>query len=305
MNLPIILLITVLAVLLVAAAIASWLVWRCPITFYKMMARRSLKKSGLKQVFVPSPKGPQGVFVGGSGPVLMFLHGAGDHAGTWSRVVPALLRDYRLVIPDLAGHGSSAPATGLIEAADIVAGLEAVLESQPKDQPVTLVGNSLGGWMAMVLAQRHPERLERVIAVNGGALAIPPGPVNLQPRDREEARQTMMRLRDPDFPRIPDNVLDELVRKSRGGPLARFAATAERFLPWIMDEAKLGTITVPVFLLWGVADQLLTLDYAKQMLGALPNARLIPIDHCGHIPQQEAPGRFLEALGKALHQQTE
>jgi pimeloyl-ACP methyl ester carboxylesterase len=305
MNPFLVLLIVVLAALLVAAAVAGWLIWRCPITFYKMMARRALKRSGLKQVFVASPVGPQSVFVGGSGPVLMLLHGAGDHAGTWSRVVPALIRDHSLVIPDLAGHGDSQPATGLIEASAIVAGLEAVLVSQSRNQPVTLVGNSLGGWMAMVLAGRNADRLERVVAVNGGALAIPPGPVNLQPRDREEARQTMMRLRDPGFPRIPDNVLDELVRTSKSGPLARFAATAERFQPWVMDEAQLGTLAVPVFLLWGVADQLLTLAYARQMLAALPDARLITIEHCGHIPQQEAPGRFLEALGKVLHNQAE
>jgi pimeloyl-ACP methyl ester carboxylesterase len=305
MNLSLVLLITLLAVLLAAAAVAGWLVWRCPITFYKMMARRSLKGSGLKQVFVASPAGPQSVFVGGSGPVLMLLHGAGDHAGTWSRVVPGLIQDYSLVIPDLAGHGDSQPATGLIEASAIVAGLEAVLVSQSRNQPVTLVGNSLGGWMAMVLAGRNAERIERVVAVNGGALPVPAGPVNLLPRDRDEARQTMMRLRDPGHPRIPDNVLDELVRKSRSGPLARFAATAERFAPWVMDAEKLGTLAVPVFLLWGAADQLLTLDYARQLLTALPDARLITIDRCGHIPQQEAPGRFLEALGKALHNQVE
>jgi pimeloyl-ACP methyl ester carboxylesterase len=152
----------------------------------------------------------------------------------------------------------------------------------------------------MVLAARNPERVEKVIAVNGGALEIPAGPVNLMPRTREEARETMTRLRAPGHPPIPDNVVDELVRRSKDGALPRFAATAATMGEWVMDEAQLRALNVPVRLLWGTADQLLTLAYAQRMLAALPDAELIPIDPCGHIPQQEAPERFLEALDQAL-----
>jgi pimeloyl-ACP methyl ester carboxylesterase len=57
---------------------------------------------------------------------------------------------------------------------------------------------------------------------------------------------------------------------------------------------------VPVRLVWGVSDQLMTLDYARRMAEFLPDAELIPVEGCGHVPQQEAPERFLAALGKAL-----
>jgi pimeloyl-ACP methyl ester carboxylesterase len=284
---------------------AGWLVLRHPLRVLNWSARRSLKGAGLRQASIPSPVGPQCAFVGGSGPVLALLHGAGDQAGTWARVVPALVRKHTLVIPDLAGHGASAPAAGPIEAAAVVAGLEAVLASLAPGQRVTLVGNSLGAWMAMVLAARHPERTERVVAVNGGALKLPPSSVNLLPRNREEARESMARLRDPGSAPIPDRVLDELARRSRGGSLARFAATAAGMEAWVLDEAQLRTLALPVRLLWGTSDQLLPLDYAQRMLAALPDARLITIDQCGHIPQQEAPGRFLAALDRALHDQVE
>jgi pimeloyl-ACP methyl ester carboxylesterase len=287
-------------VLVVLLGAAGWLLFKRPLAFWGWVARQSLKGSKLRRLTVPSPSGPQVVFVGGAGPVLVLVHGAGHDAGTWSRVVPALVRHYTLVIPDLAGHGASAPASGPIEAADVVAGLEAVVAAQAQGGPVTLLGNSLGGWMAMVVARRHPEWVERVVAVNGGPLKDFGSSVNLLPRTREEARATMDQLRYAGSPKVPDYLLDDLVRPDRNGALARFAATAATMGAWNLTEEQLKTLDVPVQLLWGTSDGLMALDYARRMLAVLPKAQLFPIEQCGHVPQQEAPGRFLEALAKAM-----
>jgi pimeloyl-ACP methyl ester carboxylesterase len=291
----------VLAALLAGLGWAWWMVRRRPTAVFIWGCRRALKACGLMPVTVPSPVGPQHVFVGGSGPVLVLLHGAGDQAGTWARVAPALVKDHTLVVPDLAGHGRSAPASGPIDFSAVVAGLEAVLESQLRGRRAALVGNSMGGWMATLLAARHPEWTERVVPVNGGPLKGLAHTVNLLPRTRAEALKTMTQLRDPDHPPIPVAVLDDLVRRSRGGALARLTEAAAGMEAWNMDEAQLAALRAPFRLLWGTADQLLPMDYARRMAAALPDARLIPIERCGHIPQQEAPGRFLEALAEALN----
>lgn len=120
------------------------------------------------------------------------------------------------------------------------------------------------------------------------------------PATREEARETMARLRDASSPAIPDHVLDDLVRRSRNGPFARFVATTPTMGDWALTEAQLETIRVPVRLIWGVSDGLMPLAYAQRMLAALPDAELLALEGCGHVPQQEAPGRFLTALRKAL-----
>lgn len=300
MNRWVIAIIAVLAVALGTALVALWLMLKRPLWVWTREARRSLRASKLRRVIVPSPVGPQTVFVGGSGPVLVLLHGAGDQAGTWAKVVPSLVRHHTLVIPDLAGHGDSAPSTGPIEISMIFAGLEAVLAREARGRRVTLVGSSLGAWMAMVLAQRHPEWVERVVAVNGGALKGSGSSVNLLPRNRQEARETMAQLRDPGRAAVPDIVLDDMVRLAKEGPLARLAATAATMEDWVLDEAQLRTLNVPVRLVWGTSDQLMPLAYARRMQDALPDAELITIDRCGHVPQQEAPGRFLEALGRAI-----
>jgi pimeloyl-ACP methyl ester carboxylesterase len=284
----------------VLLGVAGWLLLKRPLWVWTAGTRRSLRGSQLKRVIVPSPVGPQTVFVGGAGPLLVLLHGAGDQAGTWAKVAPSLVQRYTLVIPDLAGHGASAPATGPIETAAVFAGLEAVLAREAQGRRMTLVGNSLGAWMAMVLAKRHPEWVDRVVAVNGGALKGSGSSVNLLPRNRQEARETMAQLRDPGRAAVPDSVLDDMVRQGRESSLARFASTAASMGDWVLDEAQLRTLQVPVRLIWGTSDRLMPMEYAQRLQNALPDVELITLDRCGHVPQQEAPKRFLEALGRAL-----
>lgn len=293
-------LILLLSGLGVALGAAAWCFFKRPLALLAWGTRRSLVATGLKKQVVETSAGPQTVFVGGTGPLLVLLHGAGDHAGTWAQAAKALAKDFTLVIPDLAGHGDSAPATGPIDAAQIYAGIEAVLTSQAPGQPVTLVGNSLGAWMALVVAHRQPDRVAKVVAVNGGPLLGSNTQVRLVPTSREEARATMAQLRDASSPALPDHVLDDLVRVTQTGPLARFAATAMTMGPWLLTEDQLRDLHTPVRLVWGTADQLMPLDYAQRMVAALPDVALLPIEHCGHVPQQEAPKRFLAALRQAL-----
>ena len=279
---------------------AAWLFLKRPLALLAWGTRRSLIATGLKKQVVQTPAGAQTVFVGGTGPVLVLLHGAGDHAGTWAQAAKALAKDHTLVIPDLAGHGDSAPATGPIDTAQIYAGIEATLTSQTPGQAVTLVGNSLGAWMALVVAQRHPDWVAKVVAVNGGPLLGASTQVRLLPTNRAEARATMAQLRDASSPAIPDHVLDDLVRVTQTGPLARFAATAMTMGPWLLTEVQLRELRTPVRLVWGTSDELMPLAYAQRMVAALPDVALIPIERCGHVPQQEAPTRFLAALRQAL-----
>lgn len=288
------------ALLIVACAWAAWMLARRPLDVWVWANRRALASAGLKKLSVPSPAGPQTVFVGGSGPVLVLLHGAGDQAATWAHVVPSLLKRYTLVIPDLAGHGESAPPAGLIQVADIFGALEAVISSQAPGQPVTIIGNSLGAWMGMVLANRHPSWVARVVAVNGGPLLGTNTKVRMLPTNREEARETMAQLRDAASPAIPDKVLDQMVRQGPTGALARFAASAATMGEWLLSEEQLRSLSIPVRLVWGVSDQLMPLDYARRMEAVLPDVALIPVERCGHIPQQEAPERFQAALDQAL-----
>src|SRR5512143_1820330 len=108
---------------LAAAGGALWAFFRHPLAVHAFSSRRALKGAGFARVEVPAPCGPQVAFVAGSGPTLVLLHGAGDQAGTWSRVAPELARSRRVVLVDLAGHGGSAPTSGPLPIETLLAGL--------------------------------------------------------------------------------------------------------------------------------------------------------------------------------------
>lgn len=287
--------------LLVAGAAGAFFMFKRPLTVLEWSSRRALVKAGLSTVTVASPAGPQEVFRGGQGPTLVLLHGAGDQAGTWARVAGELTGQYTLVIPDLAGHGRSAPRTGPIDTGQVLAGVEAVVEREAGTGRILLVGNSLGGWMALLVAHRHPEWLDRVVVVSGGAIRGQNTEVKVIPATREEARATVAATRDPGSPPVPDFVLDDIVRQARSGPLGRFAATAATMGNYLLDE-RLHEVAVPVDLLWGESDRLMPLEYARRLAEGLPRARLTTIPRCGHVPQVECPPAFLAALRGVLTQ---
>ena len=289
-----------IAGILIGLVVGSVLwVYLRPLSVYAWMGRRTLRAAKLAEIAVDTPAGRQRVFVGGAGETLVLLHGAGDQAGTWSRLAPQLARSYTLIVPDLAGHGDSEPRTGPIDVARILGGAEAVIEQLAEGRRVTIVGNSLGAWIAMLVGHRHPEWVERIVAVNGGAIKGSNAEAVVVPKDLSEARAAITQLRDPGSPRMPDFVLRDVVRQAGRGPLARFVATADTMGQWTLD-GRLGELKPPVTLLWGASDRIMPLEYAHRMLAELPSARLVTIEKCGHVPQVECPDKLLAALLQAL-----
>jgi pimeloyl-ACP methyl ester carboxylesterase len=161
---------------------------------------------------------------------------------------------------------------------------------------VTLVGNSLGGWLAGLVARERPTSVARLVLVNGGPLRND-RPLDLAPKTREEARALLAEMRDPAAPPVPGFVLDGLVELGRSGPLSRLSVPE---LETHLMDGHLGALTMPVELLWGTSDRSVPLSYAERLAKELPSARLTKLERCGHVPQVECPVRFAEALSKIL-----
>lgn len=269
-----------------------------PLARLAAAARVALGEAGLERVETEAAGRRLVLWRGGSGPDLLLLHGSGQQAGAWAAVVPGLMDDFTVHVLDLPGHGDSEPAEGVLPFAQIVEGLESYLLSL--DRPAILVGSSMGAWLATLQAHRHPERVARAVLINGGALLnVPAEGLTLTPTDRESARRVMAALRDPASPPLSDEVLDDIVRRSRGGPIGRMMQDLPGLMAHLLD-GRLGEVTVPVDLLWGASDRLIPLDYARRMESELPRARLTVIEHCGHIPASECPERFFSVLREVL-----
>jgi pimeloyl-ACP methyl ester carboxylesterase len=301
--LKVLLAIGVLLVLFIIAAV--WMVWKRPLEVDARFSRLALGKIGFETSWVETPAGRMSVWQAGSGPCMVLLHGAGDQAGAWARMVKPLVDDYHVVIPDLPGHWKSEPRKGPIGLDQLLAGADAALEAGCGGEPAIVVGNSLGAWLAMLMAREHPDRVQRVVAINGGAIREDNPRVTLFPATREEAAETMKGLMGPATPPLPGFVLDDVVRWARVGPAARFAAglqAAGGGANQYLLDGRLGEVTVPVELVWGDADALFTLDYAQRLLDGLPRARLSVVHDCGHVPHRECPDATVDALLGALRQ---
>lgn len=237
----------------------------------------------------------------GSGPPLVLVHGVNDQAGSWFLVASKFADHYRVLLPDLPGHGESAPASGPLKMTTLLDGFQGWLETQvkPEDAPV-LVGNSMGAWIALLTALRRPELVSRVVVVNGGPLRGETSDLDLFPRDREAARRLMAALRDPGSLPTSNEMLDDLVRRAPSSQAARMVEEQKDLESYLLEDERLGEIQTPVDILWGESDRYLGRRYADRLAAGLPNVRLTLIERCGHVPQVECPASFARTLKEVL-----
>lgn len=261
------------------------------------LARRGLGTLGLsrERLYV---RGHELVYWRGGargGETVVLLHGLGQQAGSWVKVAGALAGGSRLVIPDLPGHGDSGPERGELPLDDMVHALTYLVEHEAGDErPVVLVGHDLGGWVAARYALEHPHRVRRLVLLSPWGLAPEPDEPFLRlPRDREEALRYVQAINPPEAPRPVDFVLDDLVEKIEEGPTARLLAA---LTPADYLNRDLPRLAPPVDLVWGEADGLLPLSYARRFQALLPGARLHLLPACGHIPHQQCPEQLRPLL---------
>lgn len=282
------------ALLLLGTGVAIWV---NPLGLWRNFVRLRLSLSGLDHRTMPGPRGPISYWIGGAegsaGPPLVLVHGLGNDAGVWAQSVPALLKEHRLIVIDLPGHGGSAPESGPLSVSDEVAGLEALLAAQARSgPPPVLIGNSLGGWVALIYAERHPGKVSRLILVDTGGLLYEPK-VRFLVRDRNEARAFTDALLGPRIPPLPGFLLDDVAEKLQEGPAPRIFASFTRgdFL-----DGRLGRIAIPADLIWGSADELFPPALGRRYARELPRARFHLLADCGHTPQAECPKEFVDHL---------
>ena len=219
-------------------------------------------------------------------PTLVMLHGANDHAGTWFTVAPELAKRYRVILPDLAGHGESEPRSGPIPLSQMIARLETAIGGE---REVTLLGNSMGGWIAILYTLRHPERVKHLVLEASGGLNRPLA-VPLVANTREEAAIILRAVHGPAFV-APEWVAEALLQRASDSPMLRLTEMLEHDV-----EPRLHEIRTPVTLIWGEHDGVLPLSYARALHEAIAGSNLQVIEDAAHIPHMQQPRRFLECL---------
>jgi len=242
----------------------------------------------------------------GQGPNLIFLHGLGGDATNWAPNIGPLAEKYHVYAPDQIGFGNSDKPLVEYRIETFVEFLHAFMQALNIPQ-ATLVGNSLGGWIAADFAARYPEKVGKLVLVDAAGLG-PEGPPTPLPVDLNPASPMGMRKVLEFIVYNKQWVTDEVARQAFERRLKRGDGyTIQRVIAGILAgnqflDAKVGSIKAPTLVLWGREDALTPLSLGERFQKAIPGAKLTVLDQCGHIPQIEKPLEFNRTLLEFLAQ---
>jgi pimeloyl-ACP methyl ester carboxylesterase len=235
----------------------------------------------------------------GAGPPIVLIHGLAGSANGFYKLFFGLARRFRRVLaPDLPGHGfSPLPLHGPNSVRAQVDVLVEFLEKVAAE-PCVVVGNSLGGAMAMTLAAEQPARVRALVLVSpAGARFTREQLVELERamdiRTVEEARRFTRRL----FHRVPlsMHLFAAELRKMYGIPPVKAAFADAKELGHLSPEV-LAKIRTPTLLLWGGSDRLLPEQSVEYFRAHFSAARVEVVPRFGHVPQMERPRELLSRI---------
>jgi pimeloyl-ACP methyl ester carboxylesterase len=258
----------------------------------------------------------------GEGPVLLLVHGIAGNCENWREVVEPLAHHNTVVAPDFPGHGASEAGGGDYSIGALASGLRDLLLALGHER-ATVVGHSLGGGVAMQLAYQFPEMIERLVLVSSGGLGPEVSPVlraaalpgadlfisltagtgqkvgsaigrglaaiGLRPNaDVAEIARGYASLENPQRRAAFLDTLHAVV-----GTRGQRVDAADRLY---LAEA------VPVLIVWGARDSIIPVRHGEDAHRAIPGSRLEVFEDVGHLPQLEAPGRFIAVLERFLRE---
>jgi abhydrolase domain-containing protein 6 len=263
--------------------------------------RAETRAYGLRESRVDAGDTTLAVLEGGpaDAPPVVLLHGFTADRVVWMRFARHLVRDHRVVIPELAGHGASGFARGTgFSAPAQAARVAAVMERLGVDA-AHVAGNSMGGFVAATLALDHPERVRSLLLSDAIGVASPePSEAEVQIRSGRNpfflddvadfpAFYAMTMARPPFAPR--------LVRDAIAADYVARRGDYEEIFTDVFDVAtlddRLGEIDVPTLVMWGEQDRLVHPSTARTWADGIAGARTVTYPEAGHMPMLELPGR--------------
>lgn len=245
----------------------------------------------------------------GSGPALLLIHGMfGDHLD-WEPVLASLAERYRVIAVDLPGFGNSDKPDIDYTAALFTTELIRLLD-QLGIQKAAVAGNSFGGQIAMALALAHPERIEKLVLVTSGGL---------HRYTAEEMNANLERLSEPNLLRLTpavhavlfgriffdsDTEIQRRFIRKQDAKLTRpdyrdYVRVLHRCMRLSLNLCVLGhvpALKMPVLLLHGEHDPVVLPQWIRDAAPLFPDAKLVMLPDCAHIPQLEYPARVVSEI---------
>ena len=253
----------------------------------------------------------------GEGAPVVLVHGIGRSLEDWSEQHELLAdQGYRVLSVDLAGYGESEPLDETYSLPALARFLEAFLDAVGITEPAHLVGNSLGGAVAMQLAVQSPERVGSLVLANsagfGREVALPVRMMSVRPLGQlmmskpspASARRLELSLfNDPALVteervnlgfRLASRPHGSQVFLDTAAALGTFRGTREQWRKELMED--LAVLRVPTLVIWGEEDKIFPVAHLAAVAALLPHASTHAFRNTGHMPQIERAAEFADLI---------
>ena len=253
----------------------------------------------------------------GSGPPMLCLHGLGASMYSWRNFIEPFSQSHTLILVDFKGCGkSSKPRSSTYSIEEKVNDIyDFIIEENLSD--LTLVGNSLGGAIALMLAlrfQNNPNRLSKLVLIDSAGdknympshlkliRSVLGGPIIHGAPSRLAAKMTLKACYFDKSKITPEQVTAYATPIAGADGRYALLQTARHCIPNDADEliSKLAQIRLPTLIVWGREDKVIPLRVGELLHEILPNSTLEVIEQCGHVPQEEKPRETVEIIRRFL-----
>jgi pimeloyl-ACP methyl ester carboxylesterase len=236
---------------------------------------------------------------GGKGEPLVFLHGAGGLPG-WLPFLEALSNDFDVIAPDHPTFGLSDEPEWLSDMNDMALFYLDFLEALNL-RGVHLIGQSLGGWIALEMAVRTCERLKSLTLVGAAGIRVKGMPAAdifmMDPQELTRALLVDEKVIQQMLSMQPTPEQEDILIKNRVST-ARLGWQPRLFNPSL--RKWMHRIKVPTHVIWGDSDKIIPPAYAEEFARLIKGAKVTMIKNCGHLPQIERADPFVKAVSGFL-----
>jgi pimeloyl-ACP methyl ester carboxylesterase len=241
----------------------------------------------------------------GQGQAILFVHGFPLSRAIWQPQIEALSKNFRIIAPDLRGHGESAAPPGAYNMDAFADDLNALLEER-KCGPAVLVGHSMGGYISFAFYRRFPQKVRGLVlfCTRAGADSAE-GKANRENLAQRAEREGAAAVAAQMLPKMPaattTSSRPELVAHVRqimlATPINGLAGSLRGMAARPSSLELLPTIAAPTLVIAGAHDLIVPPHEAEAMAKAIPNAQWQLISNAGHLASLENPA----AVNKRLH----
>lgn len=241
----------------------------------------------------------------GSGPNLILLHGLGGNSQAWAFNTAPLATRFRVIVPDQIGFGRSDKPMINYRVQTYVDFLDQFCK-QLKIERASLVGASMGGWIAAAYTLAYPEKVDRLVLVDSAGYG-PPAEFDMQALYglNPSTRQGMKVLAGRVFfnkafttDAVIDQLIEQRIAAGDGYTINSLIESIKRREDFLDDRVK--AIKQPTLIVWGREDGLTLLADGERFDREIPNSTLMVFDQCGHVPNVEKAAEFNAAVLKFL-----